>query len=73
MTLTLDLQLACDENDLPKESQFEQWVKAALGTSREQSELSIRVVNEDESQALNYQFRQKNKPTNVLSFLLNYL
>lgn len=31
-------------------------------------EINIRIVSADESQALNTQYRQKNKPTNVLSF-----
>lgn len=31
-------------------------------------ELGIACVNRDESQTLNHQYRQKNKPTNVLSF-----
>lgn len=34
----------------------------------EHHELTIRLVDEVESQALNYEYRGKNKPTNVLSF-----
>ena len=33
--------------------------------------LTIRIVDEDESQLLNNQYREKNEPTNVLSFLIN--
>ena len=33
--------------------------------------LTIRIVNEAESQSLNNQYRKKNEPTNVLSFLIN--
>lgn len=33
-----------------------------------EAELSVRIVDEDESQALNLQYRGKDKPTNVLSF-----
>ena len=33
--------------------------------------LTIRIVDEDESQLLNKQYRKKNEPTNVLSFLIN--
>ena len=68
MNLTLDLQLACDNAHLPNESQFESWVKAALSPFRDNAELSIRLVETEESQSLNQQYRHKNKPTNVLSF-----
>ena len=33
--------------------------------------LTIRIVDEAESQLLNNQYRKKNEPTNVLSFLIN--
>ena len=33
--------------------------------------LTIRIVAEAESQSLNNQYRKKNEPTNVLSFLIN--
>jgi len=33
--------------------------------------LTIRIVDEAESQSLNNQYRKKNEPTNVLSFLIN--
>ena len=33
--------------------------------------LTIRIVSEAESQSLNNQYRKKNAPTNVLSFLIN--
>ena len=33
--------------------------------------LTIRIVDEAESQSINNQYRKKNEPTNVLSFLIN--
>lgn len=33
--------------------------------------LTIRIVDKAESQSLNNQYRKKNEPTNVLSFLIN--
>ena len=36
-----------------------------------QTELSIQVLDEAAMQTLNHQFRNKNKPTNVLSFPTN--
>lgn len=41
-----------------------------LATSRRPVELSVRLAGNDEVQALNGQWRGKNKPTNVLSFPL---
>lgn len=39
-----------------------------LQKCHEDQELAIRIVDPDESQQLNFQYRQKNKPTNILSF-----
>lgn len=33
--------------------------------------LTIRIICEEESQSLNYKYRKVNKPTNVLSFLID--
>ena len=69
MTHVIDLQNACDSQDLPPVELFQQWANAALTAVTEQEfELTIRLVNIDESQQLNKQYRQKDKPTNVLSF-----
>ncbi|WP_440903778.1 rRNA maturation RNase YbeY [Catenovulum sp. SX2] len=66
--LDLDLQIAC-EGDIPPESNFVKWAQAALVERGDAlTEMSIRLVNEDESQDLNNTYRHKNKPTNVLSF-----
>ncbi len=69
MNHIIDLQNACDAQDLPSIELFQQWVDYALTEITDKKlELTIRLVNPDESQQLNYQYRQKNKPTNVLSF-----
>ena len=72
MTHTIDLQIACSPSALPSESQFQLWVDSALAqvsTKSDQTfELTIRLVNSQESQQLNKQYRGKDKPTNVLSF-----
>ena len=65
----LDLQLACENNDgLPEESQFQTWLNAVIPQFQEESEVTIRVVDEAESHDLNLTWRGKDKPTNVLSF-----
>ncbi len=64
----VDLQIAVDGVDLPTADDFRRWVAAALPADQLNSELTIRVVDEAESQMLNGQYRQQPKPTNVLSF-----
>jgi probable rRNA maturation factor len=71
LELQLDVQLAVEkENDLPTEDQLIQWATTALlkRTEHEEPELTIRIVDEAESQELNHEYRGKDKPTNVLSF-----
>ncbi len=69
MTPDIDLQIATDDPDpLPKLADLQRWVAASLPDSMETAELTIRIVESDESQQLNHQYRQKDKPTNVLSF-----
>lgn len=67
MTVTVDFQPAFD-GDTPDEAAFQRWAEAALASVEEDCELSIRLVDEDESAELNSQYRGKTGPTNVLSF-----
>jgi probable rRNA maturation factor len=65
----LDLQQACESDvGLPPESDFQRWLEAVLPQFQEDSEVTIRLVDEAESQQLNHTYRGKEKPTNVLSF-----
>ncbi|MGP6488199.1 MULTISPECIES: rRNA maturation RNase YbeY [Duffyella] len=65
----LDLQQACESDvGLPPESDFQRWLEAVLPQFQEESEVTIRLVDEAESQQLNHTYRGKEKPTNVLSF-----
>lgn len=69
MSNLLDLQIACNDQSLPSLEQFQSWVDTTIQSITEKEfELTIRIVNSDESQQLNNQYRGKNKPTNVLSF-----
>ena len=43
------------------------WILTAL--NKVQGELTIRFINQAESKALNYHFRQRDKSTNVLTFI----
>jgi probable rRNA maturation factor len=73
MELFVDLQIAtADDKSIPSQAEIEHWVETAItaGSSdkREEAELTVRIVDSEESQQLNNQYRDKNKATNVLSF-----
>ena len=69
MSVLLDLQLASEHTDIPSEQQFIEWLEQVFNALNiAEKELTIRVVDEAESQQLNFQYRSKNSPTNVLSF-----
>lgn len=68
MSIILDLQLASTAIDLPSESQIQQWLEAAILPFQADAEVTVRIVDESESQQLNFDYREKDKPTNVLSF-----
>jgi len=66
--VSVDLQN--DENlaKVPEPRLFRQWIEASLITAYDQLEQTIRVVGEPESRALNLQFRDIDRSTNVLAF-----
>ncbi|MCP4324053.1 MAG: rRNA maturation RNase YbeY [Alteromonadales bacterium] len=76
MAHVIDLQIACEQNDLaknlPSETQLQLWVDTVLeqvsSKPQQDFEITVRLVNQEESQQLNMQYRGKDKPTNVLSF-----
>lgn len=75
MNLQLDVQLADElanySDFLPSETQIAQWAQAALqagGCAFAEPELTVRLTDNAESQALNLEYRGQDKPTNVLSF-----
>ncbi|MGM0692975.1 MAG: rRNA maturation RNase YbeY [Pseudomonadota bacterium] len=67
---SIDCQVALEAGDLPSQAELESWVTAVLARHAvaADSELTIRFVDDAESQALNRDYRGVNKPTNVLSF-----
>jgi len=76
MNVTIDLINACTDTMLPSDQEFQQWTEAAMAavsaingaTLADNTELSIRLVDETESAFLNENFRQKQGATNILSF-----
>ena len=70
MPVELDVDYEDEDDDLPSPEELPVWADLAL-CKDVAAQLSIRIVNEAESQALNKQYRDKDKPTNVLSFPLD--
>lgn len=69
MSIELDLQLAVEnEHGLPSEAEFALWLTRTITPFQAQAEVTVRIVDEAESHALNLNYRGKDKPTNVLSF-----
>ncbi|WWO96670.1 MAG: rRNA maturation RNase YbeY [Candidatus Dasytiphilus stammeri] len=79
--IILNLQIVCQERvQLPTADHFSRWVEAVLFFLKFQKsqEVTIRIVDTDESKALNLRYRRKNIATNILSFQferpsINYL
>lgn len=66
--ISLDYQNASTHSNIPSEQQCNEWVSQFLPEFQDNSELTIRIVDEEEGQSLNAQYRGKDYPTNVLSF-----
>lgn len=67
--MLIDLQIASENIDgLPTLEQIEHWATAAVQPESDDVEMTVRIVDEAESQTLNRTYRAKDRPTNVLSF-----
>ena len=66
------MQLACEDPDIPEADLISEWVASTMAVTElapaGEYDVSVRVVGVEEMQALNRDFRGKDKPTNVLSF-----
>jgi probable rRNA maturation factor len=68
--VSVDLRVACAVGSVPDEAVVQSWVQDVvieMGIGRD-CEVSIRIVDEQEGQALNQQYRDQGNATNVLSF-----
>ena len=65
---TVEIQLASASNRIPEQQQFQYWVDAVLADDSQNSEIVIRIVDEDEMIEFNEQYRNKQGLTNILSF-----
>ncbi len=69
MAVILDLQVATEtQQDLPDEATLSDWLTHIITPFQDNAEITVRIVDAAESQQLNFEYREKNKPTNVLSF-----
>ena len=71
MQLSLEVQNTIECKALPTKAQMCEWVKMALtmaGYRSPSAEITVRIVSQTESEHLNSEYRNKNKPTNILSF-----
>jgi len=64
--LALSVQYASNACDLPTRTDVRRWVKAALLAD---ATVTVRFVDAVEGRALNAEFRGKDYPTNVLTFV----
>ncbi len=55
-------------DETPGDDDFMAWVEAALAGRAARVEVVIRLVGVDESRELNQRYRDRDRPTNVLSF-----
>jgi probable rRNA maturation factor len=67
-TLEVDVTYATRRPWVPRRRQFETWAGAALAAVKRCNVLSVRVVGVARSRSLNAKYRNKDRPTNVLSF-----
>lgn len=68
MKHVIDLQIACTDPLPINEQQLQQWVEMALNQQEKPTEVTLRLVSEEEITVLNATYRKKNKATNVLAF-----
>jgi probable rRNA maturation factor len=65
--LKFSLQIASQLANIPARALFKKWAQATL---RVETEVTIRIVDEDEARILNSTYRGKDYATNVLTFPL---
>ena len=67
--LNLSVQYACNTDGVPSRPQFRAWARAALNADGMRGgQITLRLVEADEGQTLNRDYRGKDYATNVLSF-----
>lgn len=66
--ININLNNSSSSDQIPSQQQFNQWCQLALHDKNINGDINIQLMDATEIQQLNKKFRQKDKPTNVLSF-----
>ena len=68
--LNVDVQIGADAAGIPASGCIRDWVRCALNATDpgRDVDVSVRIVDEHEMRALNRDYRDQDKPTNVLAF-----
>ena len=68
--MNVDVQVASDAAGIPASDDIRDWVERAVRAvdPGRDADVSVRIVDEQEMQALNRNYRDQDKPTNVLAF-----
>lgn len=64
----IDIQFATEFSPIPNERELRLWCDCALSENNKEADITLRIVDADEIQQLNRDYRNKDKATNVLSF-----
>jgi len=68
--LSLTVQYAAASDDLPARAMLRRWVRCALAPGKTpKTAVTLRFVDEAEGRALNRKYRERDRATNVLSFV----
>src|SRR5688572_28684508 len=67
LSLSLSVQYATRARGVPMAAAFRKWVRAAL---QNDATVTVRIVGQTEGRALNREYRGRDYPTNVLTFVL---
>lgn len=68
--MNVDVQVASDAAGIPASDDIQDWVERAIHTMDpgRDVDVSVRIVDEQEMRTLNRDYRDQDKPTNVLAF-----
>jgi probable rRNA maturation factor len=70
-SIKINLQIATKNKSIPHKKDFINWLAVATNTvqlPKNKNEINIRLIDELESATLNKNYRNIDKPTNILSF-----
>ena len=68
MSLNIDIENVSGITSIPDDKSIIKWATLALEKKHKDAEICLRIVDEEEGQYLNKEWRNKESATNVLSF-----